>query len=189
MLLLVGALLGLVAGLLTGGSLRNLVHRRLRWPLLVIGAFLVKELLVRTPLGDSPAAPAIFAGSLALLIAWTIWHHAELPGIWLVAAGMSLNLLVVLVNGGHMPVVPEASHLGPAKLREQGVWAEYALMGPDTRLSWLGDWIFLPRPLSRLFPQAYSPGDMVALVGLTVVLGLATRPLRAAPARGAITSR
>jgi hypothetical protein len=183
-----GGLLGLAAGLLLGGSVQNLVRRRLRWPLVVVGAFLVRELLVRSPLGDSGAAPAIFAVSLAVLIAWTIWHHAELPGIWLIAGGMSLNLAVVLANGGRMPVVPAASHLGPPQLREQGVWAQYALIRPDTRLSWLGDWIFLPQPLYRLLPQAYSPGDMVAVLGFILVLGLATRPRRSPPARGAITS-
>jgi Family of unknown function (DUF5317) len=188
-LLLIGAALGLVAGLLTGGSIHSLLARRLRWPLVVLAAFLVRELEVRTPLADSSLAPLTFVLSLAVLIGWTLWHRDELPGIWLVAAGMTLNLAVALANGGHMPVVPAAAHLGPPQLQEQGSWAEYTLMGEDTRLGWLGDWITLPGPLGRLLPQAYSPGDMVSLLGITAVLFLGTRPRRGTAEQRAITTR
>jgi hypothetical protein len=188
-LLVAGAALGLVAGLLTGGSVHNLLARRLRWPLVVVAAFLVKELEIRSPLGTSGLGPAVFVASLLVLIAWTVWHRDQLGGIWLVSLGMTLNLVVVLANAGHMPVATAAAYLGPPQLHDQGVWAEYALMGPGTHLAWLGDWALLPWPLGRLFPQAYSPGDLASLVGLTVVLFLATRPRRGASERGAITTR
>jgi Family of unknown function (DUF5317) len=188
-LLLLGAAVGLVAGLLTGGSFGNLLARRLRWPLLVVGAFLVRELLIHTPLADSNLAPVAFVLSLLVLIGWTLWHRDELPGMLIVAAGMTLNLAVVLANGGRMPVTPAAAHLGPPALQQQGYWAEYALMGDGTRLSWLGDWIVLPAPIDRVFPQAYSPGDMVALVGITIVLFLATRARGGQVRQGAITTR
>lgn len=189
MLLLVGALVGLVAGLLTGGSVHNLLARRLRWPLVVVAAFVVRELEIRSPLGSTDLAPPLFVLSLLVLIAWTLWHRHELPGIWLVTSGMTLNLLVVLANTGHMPVAAAAAHLGPRQLQDQGVWAEYVLMGPGTRLGWLGDWLLLPWPVSRVFPQAYSPGDMVSLAGLGVVLFFGTRPRQLRETQGAITTR
>jgi hypothetical protein len=189
LLLIVSALLGLLAGLVTGGRLRHLLARRLRWPLVVIAAFVVKELLIRTPLAAWPGAPALFALSLVALIAWVVWHRDELPGIWLVAAGIALNLAVVVANGGHMLVAPAAAHLGPHQLGQQGVWAQYAVMGPGTRLDWLGDWILIPRPVGRVFPEAYSPGDVVSAAGLAVVLFRAPRPRRSAARAGAITSR
>ena len=190
MLLVAGAILGLVAGLLTGGSIQNVLSRRMRWPLVVIVAFLVKELEIRTPLGFTGAAPFLFVLSLAVLIAWTIWHVRELPGIWMVGVGMTMNLVVVLANGGRMPVISQAAlRFGPRELADQGVWAQYAVMGPDTRLNWLADWILVPRPLGIVFPQAYSPGDLVSLVGLTVVMFLITRPRHRPAVEGAITSR
>jgi hypothetical protein len=189
MLLIAGGALGLVAGLLTGGRMSNLLGRRLRWPLVVIAAFAVRELLLRSPLGTSLLGPPAFALSLAALIAWTIWHRDELPGILIVTAGMSMNLLVTLANGGHMPVATAALDLGPSQLRAVGTWAQYGAMGPGTHLGWLGDWIQFPGLIGRLFPQAYSPGDLVSLVGLTAVLFLATRPRRTAEPRRAITSR
>jgi Family of unknown function (DUF5317) len=188
-LLIIGGALGLIAGLLTGGSLSNLLTRRLRWPLVVVAAFLVKELEFRSPLGDSALGPPMFVLSLAVLIAWTVWHRDVLPGVLLVSLGMSMNLAATLANGGHMPVVAAAAYLGPPQLREHGTWAEYTIMGPDTHLGWLGDWVMFPGLAGRLFPQAYSPGDLVSLVGLTAVLFLATRPLGTSRTPRAITSR
>lgn len=189
MLLIVGAALGLLAGLLSGGSLGNLLGRRLRWPVLVIAAFLVKELEFRSPLGTSPLGPPVFALSLAVLIGWTLWHRDELPGILVVTAGMAMNLAATLANGAHMPVAVAAASLGPPQLRQQGTWAEYTLMNSGTRLGWLGDWIQFPGLAGRLFPQAYSPGDLVSTVGLATVLLLATRPRATSGTAGAITTR
>ena len=188
MLLVIGALLGLAAGLATGGSMRNLGQRRLRWPLVVLAALLVKEAGIRTPLATAAAAPWIFVLSLVGLIAWALWHHDRLPGIWLVALGIGLNLAVVVANGGHMPVPVEQARRGPPVLMEHGTWGQYIIAGPATRLAWLEDWIVLPGPIGRLFPQAYSPGDLVAFVGMVVVLFLATRPVERRPDRRAITS-
>jgi len=188
-LLALGGLVGMAAGLLTGGSLHNLLGRRLRWPLVVIAAFAIRELEIRSPLGSAAWGPAIFAASLAVLLVWAAWHHDRLPGIWLVVVGIGMNLVVVLVNGGRMPVALAAAHLGPAQLREQGTFAQYTLAGPDTRLSWLGDWIVLPPPIGWLFPQAYSPGDLVSMAGFAVVLFLATRPDPKSPRRRVITTR
>lgn len=190
MLLAVGGLVGLIAGLTTGGSAHNLLATRLRWPLVVVAALVIRELEIRTPLGGAALGPAIFALSLLVLLAWAAWHNDRLPGIWLVVVGIGMNLVAVLANGAHMPVAPDAIHDGPAQLRQQGTFAQYVLAGPDTRLGWLGDWIVLPGPMGRLFPQAYSPGDLVSTVGLALVLFLTARPTAKKKTRtGAITTR
>lgn len=176
MLLLAAALLGLLAGLLSGGSLRHLFKLRFQWPLLVVLALLVKQLSIFGPLAGSPLGPWLYAASLVGLIGWILWHRAALRGAWLLAAGIGSNLLVVLANGAHMPVTRELARRGPPALAEHGVMGQYVLAGPDTRLFWLADWIALPGPLGTFFPQAYSPGDLVAFAGLFVSLLLATRP-------------
>jgi Family of unknown function (DUF5317) len=187
-LLLGGALLGFLAGVLTGGSVHNVVARRLRWPLVAVVALALKEVGVRTPLGALQVAPWLFVLSLALLIGWTLWHLRTLPGVWLVTLGMSLNLLVVVANGGHMPVSPELAHQGPPQLAEQGVWGPYVLAGPGTLLPQLTDGIRLPGLIGRAFPQIYSAGDLVSLAGLTVTLFLATRPGGSSTLARAITT-
>jgi hypothetical protein len=86
-----------------------------------------------------------------------------------VGAGAALNLVVVVANGGRMPVAPalagvlvQRTHLG-----------QYVLMGSNTNLNWLGDWITASWPVG--IPGAYSPGDLVVAVGIGVVAFFATR--------------
>jgi uncharacterized protein DUF5317 len=175
MLILLGAVIGFLAGLATGGSLDSLLQIRLRWPVLVIAALVVKELGVFGPIAHAWFAPWLYALSLLGLIAWTLWHRDQLRMIWLVSLGMAMNLLVVTVNGGHMPVAPELAIRAGLDLHN-GPIGQYIIASSETHLNWLGDWITMPGPLYRVFNQAYSLGDLVAFAGMTLVLFLATRP-------------
>lgn len=183
MLLIMCGLAGLFAGLAAGGKLARLTEVRFRWPLLVVVAYVVKEVGVFwPPLARSAVAPWLYVVALAALVAWTLWHRDVLPGIEVVALGMAMNLLVVLVNLGHMPVSRALADRGPRELIEKGVLGQYILAGNGTRLDFLGDWIELPGSLGRLLPQAYSPGDLVAALGMAITLFLAVRGVRDAGA-------
>ncbi len=178
MLLIFGGLVGLAAGLAAGGRLGRLGEVRFRWPVVVLLALLVKELGVESPLAHSAAAPLLYTLALAALAAWTAWHRDVIPGIVVVAAGMAMNLVVVAANLGRMPVSRELARRGPPDLIRNGVLGQYVLAGSHTRLDLLGDWIQLPGTLGRVFPQAYSPGDLVATVGMGVAVFLTVKPLR-----------
>jgi hypothetical protein len=188
MFLLTGAAVGLLAGLVTRGSLRPFAAIRIGWPMLlvVLVALAIKELGVFGPLARSDLTPWLFLISNLALVLWVIWHRDQLRGLELVGLGIALNLIVVASNSGHMPVAPALAHRGPPELLRYGVWGQYVLAGPGTRLNWLGDWIQLPTPIGRVFPQAYSPGDLVSWAGLAVVLFLLTHSRRSTQ-QGAIT--
>jgi Family of unknown function (DUF5317) len=183
--LVTGAAVGLLAGLVTGGSLRPFAAVRIGWPmiLLLLVALAIKELGVFGPLARSDLTPWLFLASNLALVLWAIWHRGQLRGVELVGLGIALNLVVVAANAGHMPVSPALAHQGPSELLRYGVWGQYVLAGPGTRLNWLGDGIQLPAPIDRAFPQAYSPGDLVSWAGLAAVLFLLTRPGRSAEQR------
>ena len=101
-----GLLLGVVAALLTGGRLRNLEHLELKGGPILLTALLAQVFLPRivpetglppwAELGVFWIVPALVAMTVAALN----WHQ---PGMGLVAAGIGLNLVVVVLNGG-MPV-------------------------------------------------------------------------------------
>ena len=167
MLLLVALVVGLLGGIATGGKLGNLANVRFRWPLFVIAALVIREVAVIRPFSGIEGVQYVYALSLAALVAWTIWHVNRLPGAWLVAAGAGLNLTVVLANGSRMPVAPALA----ATLVKHGHIGQYTVMGPDTQLNWLADWIGVPGPLGG----AYSPGDLVVAVGIGLMAWLATR--------------
>ena len=166
MLFLFAIVLGLGFGLVTGGRLGNLARLRFRWPWLMLAALAVREAIVRTALSRVDGAQYAYVVALAAIVGWTIWHFDRLRGIWLVTLGSASNLLVIVVNGGRMPVAPELA--GP--LLRDGPLGQYVAMGAGTRLNFLGDWISL-----YLAGQIYSPGDVLIAVGLAIVVFLGVR--------------
>jgi hypothetical protein len=160
---------GVVAGLLTGGSIENFARLRFRVPLLVLGAVALRFIVLLTPVGRIEGAEYLYVLTLAAIVAWTVLHFDRLPGIWLVAAGGVLNLTVILANTGRMPVAPELA----GALVQRGHIGQYTLMGPNTQLNFLGDWISV-----FPFPEAYSAGDLVIAVGIAVVAFLAVHPMK-----------
>jgi hypothetical protein len=166
LLWLFAILVGLVFGLLTGGNIGNLSRLRFRWPWVILLAVVVREAVLLTPLNRVDGAQYVYVLALVGIVVWTIFHFDRLRGISLVTAGAALNLLVIVVNGARMPVAPD---LAPALVRHGNV-GQYTVMGSQTQLNLLGDWISL-----RPSPEAYSPGDVLIALGLAVVLFLAVR--------------
>lgn len=167
MLFLIAIALGLVLGLVTGGSVDNLLKLRFRWPWLIVTAVLVREVILVSPLNGVDGAQYVYLGALVAIVAWTNWHWRRIRGIWLVSIGASLNVLVIAANAARMPVAPD---LAGETLTHRQTIGQYTLMGSGTNLNFLGDWM-------RLFPLpgAYSPGDVLVAVGLAIVVFLAVR--------------
>jgi Family of unknown function (DUF5317) len=167
-LLFVGAILiGLVFGLLTGGRLENVARLRFRWPWVLVAAVVVREVILLTPLGRFDGARFVYVAALIVILAWTVDHWPRVRGVWLVSAGIALNLVVIIVNGERMPVARE---LAGSLLRNGGTVGQYTVMGDTTRLNLLADWISL-----RPSPEAYSVGDVLIALGLAIVIFSAAR--------------
>ncbi len=108
--------------------------------------------------------------------------NRKLIGMWVLIGGLALNLAVISINGGFMPISPEtASHLAPATLVESmplesrfGKSKDILLLPEDTRLEWLADRLLAPAwfPL----PVAYSVGDILIAIGAFWIL--AHQPLK-----------
>jgi hypothetical protein len=93
------------------------------------------------------------------------------PGFSLLAAGLALNLLVIALNGGLMPISPETiqtlyPHL-PADAWEVGqrfgTGKDVVLQMQDTRLWFLSDHLWLPESIP--YRAAFSPGDVLIALG------------------------
>lgn len=159
----------LIASLLTGGRLRRIENFRLRALPLGIGAFVV-QVLIFTERGESllgALLPAFYVLSLAMLVAFLL-ANVRLFGVPILLAGLLLNIIVIGVNGGRMPANPQAliatgQSSAAERLVRDGHAANVVLMGSQTKLNFLGDYIVLP--LLGDFGSAYSIGDLVALMG------------------------
>lgn len=161
-------LVALVVGRLAGGTfarLGALPMRARRLVVLALGAQLLGAVV------GGPAHPVGLAASAGLVVGFLALNRG-LRGTGLVALGLLANALAVGVNGA-MPVSADAAGragVGTSDLIA-GVDPRHELIGPDTRLAWLGDTV--PVPLPR-FPLVVSPGDVLvaAGVGQLVVAGM-----------------
>jgi uncharacterized protein DUF5317 len=166
MLWLGAIVLGVAFGLLTGGKITNLGKVRFRWPWVVLGVILVRFLVLATPLNAVERAQYLYVLALAVIVGWTALHYKRVRGIWLISIGALLNLIVILANGGRMPVAPELAR----SMGGRATVGQYTVMGSQTNLNFLGDWIRLGPS-----PEAYSLGDVLIGVGLAIVVFLAIR--------------
>ena len=106
-MLIGGVALGLVLGLVLGGKLDRLADIRLQFlPLLflaVIVRFGTEAMLgFGVDIVDTLRVPLLgFAYALLLFV---LWHNRSYPGLALAFVGIASNALVIMVNGGYMPV-------------------------------------------------------------------------------------
>jgi len=167
--------MGLIAGLTRAGLGKRpyrVAEFKLIW--LVFAAFLIQWLTfnfthTRQLISDG-WVKASLVGSQCLLLIFT-WVNRHLEGFWLLGVGLLLNLLVITLNGGLMPISPETAHL----LIPQGSEYQFQLGQrfaftkdmvleiESTKLWWLSDRFVTPNWLP--FTIAYSFGDILIATG------------------------
>lgn len=166
-----GALLavvcGLGLGLAAGGDVRALSELRLRGEMALVAAFLVQAVARGRVAGAAATIwgpPVWVAASLALVGLMAL--NAHRPGMLLGAAGVVLNLDVVLANS-FMPVVPPIGAQSAAAAAAVASRGFYRVASPGALGLWSADVLLL-----RLFGQSYllSVGDLLLGVGVVVLL-------------------
>ncbi|MGG1678712.1 DUF5317 domain-containing protein [Neobacillus sp. NRS-1170] len=164
-----GIILSFVIGFLRKGSLRGLAHLNLKcgW---IFPLLLVIELVIFTFQNDYK-----FLGQLSGYIYMAVYVlgliflflNRKNPGFLLILIGVFLNFLVMVVNGGRMPVsVEAASILDPSYMDalKGGLAAKHQILTQSTNLGFLGDIIPLSKPYPRT--QIISIGDVVMNIGI-----------------------
>lgn len=174
MILAIAILIAIAIGLASGGSLRRLASVPLHWGWLAVVAFGLQIYLIYFPEPVSEGLVSPRVGLLLLsyvLLSCVIWRNRALPGIWFIGAGLIANFAVMLLNGGYMPITPEA-------LAQSGHASNALSSGPGARVFsskdivltrdatvawWLSDIFVLPPP----FPiaSAFSLGDITIALG------------------------
>jgi hypothetical protein len=172
MLLAVPLLIGLLWGLGRGGQLAALERITVRYPWLLVLAF-APEVVLYTPLANHAAwaitwGPAIYSASLALLAVVLLANRRLSRGMYLIAAGLILNLVVIVANGGYMPVDGAALQrvLGPLAVRaraERTMASNTLPRDANSKLVPLSDILPLPAPWG--LGNVYSVGDVLIACG------------------------
>jgi DHA3 family macrolide efflux protein-like MFS transporter len=174
-----GILLGLLLGMLAGGSLSNLAAIRLRWLGLLLAAIALRFatdwlLNAGVDIVDALRLPLLATAFSMLLVG--LWANRAYPGISLAFVGVLSNAAVIVINGGFMPIYQPsliAAGFTPADVSSAihvllpgGLDAAFLL-----RLGPLGDVIPIPLPIIQ---NVISIGDIFLAAGLAFFLFAST---------------
>jgi hypothetical protein len=175
-ILLQALALSTIVGFLRGGKLSHLRFVSLRWPVVPLLCFASQVVILRLATsrtaGFDLLAVALLLSNLALLL--TAAANRHIPGMALLGLGLLLNLVVMLANGGYMPIAPETmARIGysgaaalPAGTRLIG-YKDVVLPHGQTALFILSDILVLPWPFA---PNAFSIGDVLIAAGAFVTV-------------------
>ncbi len=180
MILLIAVIIGL-AGTLVRARLthRTLKLPHLNWEWLVFIAVLPQLLVFQIPysarLVPEEIIPAVQILSMAGLVVFAFINLLK-PGFGALCIGLACNFIVIVVNGGWMPISIETLHrMSPS--RPEDIWMIGSRLGftkdrimaaSDINLIWLTDRFTLPQG----FPQnvAFSVGDIFIAFGVIFLL-------------------
>lgn len=172
-------IIALLVAILRGGNINRLVHLPLRWGWLAMILFAAQAYLIFWPEARtqgllSPKAMILVFSYLILI--FVAWSNRSLPGVNLILFGIVLNFLVIVANGGFMPVAPQTlirgGHTHLVAAFEPGARvarSKDVLLWPEqTRLWFLSDIFVIPEryPLAGSF----SVGDVLIVSGTFILL-------------------
>jgi Family of unknown function (DUF5317) len=180
MVLILAVVVGVIASLIRyrGRAFSRIAAIPLRSAWLALLAVLLQVPLLRAPAGPTQRLAwqqVLFLASYLLLLAFA-WRNRRLAGIQLAGLGVICNLVVILANGGFMPITPETLiRINPGTTLEQwpaglhyGHSKDVILSQAETRLWELADVLVLPPPFP--WPTAFSLGDLLIAAGVVVLL-------------------
>jgi hypothetical protein len=182
MILLLAVAAGLLAGLARAGIKKKPYREpELSWLWLVILAVAPQLLAFHISatagwFSDRWASAILVASQLALLA--FVWVNRRLTGMKILGLGLILNLLVISLNKGLMPLTPQTAGILFPEL-PAATWVTGLRPGrskniilplSDTRLAFLSDAILLP----AWFPwtRALSAGDLLIALGIFWLLAV-----------------
>jgi len=168
-------LISLMIGILRGGRLTGLADLPFKKAGLAIAAFLIQYILVF--FGERGSNLFLNSGVYLhifsyLLLLVAIWYSRSIRGMKTIGAGVLVNFIVILSNGGRMPVSVDAlSKTGlddMLPLLKSKAYAIHTILVPSSRLKFLSDIIPLPPPYPS--PRVLNIGDIIMAIGVFILI-------------------
>ena len=164
-------IISIIIGLLRNGKLSSLSQISLKRIELIVLACLIQAGLIFLEskkvkfVLDYSSYMLIFSYIVLLL---AVWYNKKIKGIKIIALGIIFNFIVIVVNGGHMPVLLSSLHKAGlddfALVLKEGTYVTHTLITEKTLFKFLADVI----PLSPPFPDpsVVSVGDFLMFYGV-----------------------
>jgi hypothetical protein len=164
-----GIIISVILGLLRGGSFRSFSELRLKygWIFPVLLAVQLIVFITQNKFAWIAAISPFLFIAVYLIGLLFLWLNRNQKGFMLVWIGVLLNFIVMVVNGGRMPVsLDAAAILDPAftTYLKEGLYAKHQILTDASIFGFLGDIIPLTRPYPR--EQVISIGDVIMNIGV-----------------------
>jgi hypothetical protein len=165
----------LVVGKLRGGKFSYLKEAEIHKWYLIVSAFLIEFIAVfLSSKGYQFVSSNIFSihlVSYSLLFIGT-YFNANRLSFKFVMVGVFLNFIVIMLNGGQMPVSQDAmikaGLAGDLNALINGEIITHTIIAKDTILKFLGDIFILAKPYPR--PKVFSIGDVFLAIGVFIYI-------------------
>ena len=164
-------IISIIIGLLRNGKLSSLSQVSLKRIELILLAFLIQAGLIF--LGSRKIGFVINYSSYALAFSYVVlliavWYNEKLKGMKIIALGIAFNFIVIMVNGGHMPILLGSLYKAGlndiALILKEGSHVTNTLISEKTLFRFLADVIPLPPPFPA--PSVISVGDFLLFYGV-----------------------
>ncbi len=169
MLYLLAIIVGIIAGLAMKGRISNLVEIRFNkvWLIISTAVLLVASQTLSDRFDFLSGYEFLINGIIFCMVFAWLWLNRQYVGMWVIAVGSLLNMIVMMVNGGRMPVDRDTViNAGlPIELLEADIKHYITSPGDGTRLAFLSDIIAPPGFLGYMM-QVVSIGDLMVVAGL-----------------------
>lgn len=176
MILLLAIITGLVAGVVRtkyGGHAYAVPEFKLGWLLIiaVIPQLFIFHLPITSSIFSDNLA-AIFLVSTQIFLLIFVWQNRKLSGLWILGIGLLMNLGVIALNGGLMPISLKTLHrLQPDAVIESldigtrmGSSKDKLVVTSFTKLWFLSDRFVVPDWIP--YRVAFSLGDIFIAMGV-----------------------
>lgn len=182
MLLLVPALIAFGLALLQGGSVRHLAELRLRGIELIMLSLVIQLLLyvpsIRASAFVAQWGSVIYIGAMCLTLTGALRNWNVGAAVRIATLGLALNAMVIVLNGGRMPVNAQAMRYVQGQtevgvIANRHLYGNTQLAGRATRLAMLSDIIPIYLPGER--GNVYSVGDVLLTSGIAMLVYRTTR--------------
>ncbi len=164
-------IISIIIGLLRKGKLSSLSQISLKKIELIVLACLIQGGIIF--LGSKEIKFVLDYSSYMIIFSYivlilAVWYNRTLKGIKIIALGIIFNFIVIVANGGHMPVLLSSLYKAGlddfALVLKEGTYVTHALVTEKTLFRFLADVI----PLSPPFPDPsiVSAGDFLMFYGV-----------------------
>jgi len=164
-------IISIIIGLLRNGKLSSLSQISLTKIELIVLACLIQAGLIF--LGSKKVKFVLDYSSYMIIFSYivlllAVWYNKKLKGMKIITLGIILNFIVIVANGGHMPVLLSSLYkVGLndfALVLKEGTYVTHTLIIEETLFGFLADVI----PLSPPFPDpsVVSVGDFFMFYGV-----------------------